>query len=157
MPNRQPIKRPGDDGFFIVRRVHRPWLRLSARLRTWPPLHRLLPRLAPGVRRHPERPDALLVDAFYAPVFKRQIFHLLGYRILGHGREIHLPPWRRVVRGTLGLCAAIVAMLRGMLRGGEPAILREPTERDWIVARRTLDRVPPPTCGKGSGEGFSRT
>jgi len=139
MPNRQLIKRPGDDGFFIIRRVGPGWLWASRKLRRRGIMHRLLPLAAPGVRRHPDLPHALLVDPHYAPVFKREIFHLLGYRILRHGRELHLPLWRRALRGGVGVCAALAGMARSLARGGERRVLRGPSDRDWIVARRTLD------------------
>ena len=68
----------GSDGFFIVRRVHRFWLKLSRLLRMMR-LGRLL-RLLPGVRRDPDRPDALRVNARVARFYAVQIFHLFGYR-----------------------------------------------------------------------------
>ncbi len=71
-------QRLGEDGFFLCRDVRPFWLRLAAclcRLR----LHALLP-LLPGVRRHPERGDALLVDPRVARFLVREVCHLLGYR-----------------------------------------------------------------------------
>ena len=68
----------GDDGFFLAREVSRFWLRLSwwmRRLR----LDRLVHWL-PGVRRHPSRAGALLVDQRVARWFTIEVFHLLGYR-----------------------------------------------------------------------------
>lgn len=68
----------GDDGFFLVRRVSRLWLGLSALLRRLR-LGRLLPRL-PGVEPHPGQPDALRVDPRVARWLVVEIFHLFGFR-----------------------------------------------------------------------------
>lgn len=74
-----PLYQPqGNDGFFVVRNVHRFWLRLSRVLRTLK-LSWLLP-LLPGVRRDPDRRDALRVDKRVARFYAVQIFHLFGYR-----------------------------------------------------------------------------
>ncbi len=68
----------GDDGFFLGREVRPFWLKLSALLR------RLgvpsLPRLLPGVRRHPVDAGTLIVDTWVARLFPLEVFHLLGYR-----------------------------------------------------------------------------
>ena len=87
MPNRQPRALPGDDGFFIVRRVGMFWLNCSAMLRTRGALHGLLIRLAPGVARDPGSPHRLLVDPDLAVACKREVFHLLGYRIIRQGEN----------------------------------------------------------------------
>ena len=68
----------GDDGFFIVRRVRRFWLRLSVLLRRLR-IDRWVAWL-PGVRHHPELADHFLVDPKIARFFNVEIFHLLGYR-----------------------------------------------------------------------------
>lgn len=68
----------GDDGFFLVRRVSRVWLGLSALLR-WLRLGRILWWL-PGVERHPDQPNALRVDPRVARWLVIEIFHLLGFR-----------------------------------------------------------------------------
>lgn len=68
----------GSDGFFLVRRVRPAWLRVAAWLRRQR-MDRLLP-LLPGVRRHPEQADTLVVDARVARWFVLEIFHLLGFR-----------------------------------------------------------------------------
>jgi len=68
----------GDDGFFIVHDVKPIWLELSAWLRGLP-LHGLLHWL-PGVRRHSQRPETLIVDKHRARWLALQVFHLLGYR-----------------------------------------------------------------------------
>jgi len=139
MPNRQQVKRPGDDGYFLVQRISPAWLAISAFLRSRRWVHALLPRLAPGVRRDPTCPTRLLVDERYAPVFKREVFHLLGYRILRRGPEHHWPIWKRALHATVGVCAAVASMLVNAFRGGEKAVLRNPSEHDWLVTRRTLD------------------
>lgn len=75
MPRYQGL---GDDGFFLVRAVRPMWLRVSALLRI---LHAdALIRLLPGVRRHPVRPQTLIIDQAIARWFPLEILHLLGYR-----------------------------------------------------------------------------
>ena len=68
----------GDDGFFIGREVAPFWLWLSKILRNAgaPTLIRVFP----GVWRHPEDPERLVVDTRVARFFPLQIFHLLGFR-----------------------------------------------------------------------------
>jgi predicted deacylase len=73
-------QKKGDDGFFLARPVRPLWLRLSRVLRRLG-LERLAP-LLPGVRRHPTRAEALLVETGVARFLARQVFHLLGYRKL---------------------------------------------------------------------------
>ena len=68
----------GDDGFFLAREVSPFWLRLSRWMRRLR-LDRLVHWL-PGVRRHPQQPDALLVDQRVARWFTIEVFHLLGFR-----------------------------------------------------------------------------
>ncbi|NOT53631.1 MAG: aspartoacylase [Deltaproteobacteria bacterium] len=68
----------GTDGFFLVREVKPFWLTVSAWLRRLR-LETLLPWL-PGIRRHPERTDTLIVDRRVARWFVIELFHLLGYR-----------------------------------------------------------------------------
>lgn len=72
----------GDDGFFVAREVRRFWLRLSALLRLLR-LDRLMAWL-PGVRRHPDRADVLVVDTRIARWYPLEIFHLFGFRKLRH-------------------------------------------------------------------------
>jgi predicted deacylase len=75
MPLYQPL---GQDGFFIVTRVAPIFLTLSAfarHLRLEKVIH-----LLPGVKRHPERADAFVVDTQIARFLALKIFHLLGYR-----------------------------------------------------------------------------
>lgn len=68
----------GDEGFFLVRPVAPFWLTVSAWLR------RLrvdeLVRWVPGIRRHPERPETLIVDPRLARPLVVNLFHLLGFR-----------------------------------------------------------------------------
>jgi succinylglutamate desuccinylase len=68
----------GDDGFFLVRRVSRIWLGLSALLRRLE-LGRILPWF-PGVETHPEQPNALRVDPKVARRLAVEVFHLFGFR-----------------------------------------------------------------------------
>jgi succinylglutamate desuccinylase len=68
----------GNDGFFLCREVRPFWLGVSAWLRRLR-LDALLPWL-PGVRRHPELPDAYVVDPRIARAKPIEIFHLLGFR-----------------------------------------------------------------------------
>ena len=68
----------GQDGFFLVTRVQPIWLTLSAfarHLRLEKIIHFL-----PGVKRHPEREGAFLVDTHIARFLALKVFHLLGYR-----------------------------------------------------------------------------
>lgn len=80
MPRYQP---EGDDGLFVVRGVRRAWLRLSA----WVRKLGFLPRLLPGVSRHPTRPRTLVVrpPARWLVV---QVFHLFGYRKRRHHGDV---------------------------------------------------------------------
>ncbi len=68
----------GADGFFVIRRVNRIWLTVSAWVRRIR-LDRIVHWL-PGVRRHPELPGVFYVDRSRARWLALQIFHLLGFR-----------------------------------------------------------------------------
>ena len=68
----------GSDGFFIVCEIWPFWLKLSKLLRALP-LSSLIPHL-PGVRRHPEISNALLVNPSIASWATVEFFHLCGYR-----------------------------------------------------------------------------
>lgn len=68
----------GNDGFFLVREFRPFWLRLSAQLRALG-VDRYVHWL-PGVRRHPDEPDSLVVDRRVARWYALQILHLLGFR-----------------------------------------------------------------------------
>lgn len=68
----------GEEGFFIVRQVAPIWLRVSALLRRLK-LDRAA-RWLPGVRRHPDREETLVVHPVMAGRWVVGLFHLLGYR-----------------------------------------------------------------------------
>lgn len=73
----------GNDGFFVVREFHPLWLKVSNVLRRGG-LDRVVHWL-PGIRRHPDDPDALVVNRTVARWYALQILHLLGFR-----REVDL-------------------------------------------------------------------
>ncbi len=86
----------GEDGFFLVRPVRDLWLKLSAamrRLRLERHLHRL-----PGVRRHPERENAFIVDRRVARWLTLELFHLLGFRRVGPAGRFLIMTRRSQVR-----------------------------------------------------------
>lgn len=141
LPNRQPVKRPGDDAFFIVREVSAGWLGLSARLRRAPWVRSFAAAL-PGVHPVPDRPGDLLVDARIAAVLKRQVFHLLGYRLIRHGKEDPRSAGLRLWAAIRGFAAALLSRDR-------PSGPDDP--RFWIVARRTLDRLDDRVGGREQG------
>jgi hypothetical protein len=68
----------GNDGFFIIRKVEKLFLNLSAVLRTIR-FDKVLP-LLPGVRWASDKKDELIVDLKIARFFTKQFFHVLGYR-----------------------------------------------------------------------------
>jgi len=68
----------GEDGFFVVRPVRPFWLRVSDIARRMG-LPGIVPRL-PGVQRHPERHDWIVVHERVARFYTREVFHLLGFR-----------------------------------------------------------------------------
>ena len=70
----------GDDGFFLVRRVERFWLTLSALLRRLKVGHYM--HLLPGVRRDPLNENFLIINTRIARILPLQVFHLLGFRRL---------------------------------------------------------------------------
>lgn len=129
MPNMQSHKRPGDDGFFIVRRVGEGWLGFSARLRRQRWLHWLIAHM-PGVYACDDR--TLCVDADLAAVLRRQILHLLGYRLVRHDARHGGHGFGRVYKGT-------IAFLRALLRGPIPGGPDKSDPRFWIVRRHALD------------------
>jgi predicted deacylase len=71
----------GDDGFFLIRRIPRPWLAVSRWLRRWR-MERWLGSL-PGVEVPPGDARRIWVNPRIARFLSRQIFHLLGYRKSG--------------------------------------------------------------------------
>jgi hypothetical protein len=129
MPNCQPNPRVGDDAFFVVRRVGRGWLTLSAWLRKRRAVHAMLPHLLPGVRRG-RAPGELFIAPEIAAVLRRQILHLLGYRLIRHHPAERLSP--------LGRCRAVLDSIAGVL-GGRRHGLCELRDSDWIARRRRLD------------------
>jgi len=129
MPNMQSRKRPGDDGFFIVRRVGEGWLGLSARLRRQRWLHWMIAHL-PGVYQCDE--NTLCVDADLAAVLRRQILHLLGYRLVRHDERHGGHGLNRVFKG-------IGAFTRALFRGPIPGGPDKTDHRFWIVSRHKLD------------------
>ncbi len=90
----------GDDGFFLARPVNPLWLAVSAAMRKLR-LGELAPWL-PGVRRHPERRDTLVVNRRIARFGARQIFHLLGYRIEASRGEKMIVRKREETKGRPG-------------------------------------------------------
>lgn len=68
----------GDDGFFLVREFRPVWLHLSRLLRRVG-VDRVV-HLFPGIRPHPRRPDALVVNLRVARWYALQFLHLLGFR-----------------------------------------------------------------------------
>ncbi len=134
LPNMQETKRVGDDGFFIVRRVDEGWLGFSARLRKQEWIHQIIAHM-PGVYRvDGDIHGALYVDRDIAGVLKRQVFHLLGYRLVRHDQRDGGHGLVRVWNGISSFCKAF---LRGPIRGGPD----EDDPRFWIVRRHSLDRL----------------
>lgn len=72
-------QKQGDDGFFIVRPVRPVWLRISRWLRS----RRLDDRATwiPGVLRHPDREDAVILAPWAANRVVIGMLHLLGYNV----------------------------------------------------------------------------
>jgi predicted deacylase len=145
MPNRQRDIRVGDDAYFVVRRVGRTWLRLSAWLRTRAAMHRTLPRLLPGVRHRPGHPHDLLVDPEIAAVLRRELFHLLGYRLVRFESTPGRPPLVRAARAVRLTIHAVAVVIGNLVRLGNADADHPETETDWIVRRHRLDTDPPPS------------
>ncbi|MCH9652032.1 MAG: succinylglutamate desuccinylase/aspartoacylase family protein [Deltaproteobacteria bacterium] len=68
----------GEDGYFEVRHFSPFWLKISTLLRRVR-LDRVVHWL-PGVNRHPDSPDMLIINRRIARFYSLQIFHLLGFR-----------------------------------------------------------------------------
>lgn len=128
LPNMQRHKRPGDDAFFIVRRVSTGWFNLSARLRTKPWIHTII-RALPGV--HPIANHELLVRADLAAVLKRQLFHLFGYRLVRHDDRNGGAGLTRITKALSAFTRAIISPPKHPPRRDDPDY--------WIVRRRRLD------------------
>ena len=133
LPNLQQHKRVGDDAFFIVRHVGPMWLDLSARIRKTDWVHSVIAH-CPGVYRMTDDAgrEVLYVDGDLACVLKRQIFHLLGYRLVRHDNRDGGSGIRRIREGVSAFCRAFA---RGPIRGGPD----RGDPRFWIVRRRRLD------------------
>lgn len=71
-------QKQGNDGFFIIRTIRPMWLKLSVGARKLN-VDKYLPWL-PGIKRHPQRPDTLIVNQRVARFLSVEFFHLLGYR-----------------------------------------------------------------------------
>ncbi len=134
LPNMQRHKRPGDDAFFIVRKVSHAWFDLSARLRTQPWVHTLIRNL-PGV--HPTHDHELLVRADLAAVLKRQLFHLFGYRLVRHDGRTPAVGFARITQGIRAFTRALFDRAAHPPRRDDPEY--------WIVRRRRLDVELDPT------------
>ncbi len=68
----------GSDGFFVIREIRPFWLGVSTWARTLG-LPRLVP-LLPGVRRHADRADWIVVSKQIVRFYRSEVFHLLGFR-----------------------------------------------------------------------------
>jgi len=69
----------GKDGFFVVRRVRKFWVFLSAAIRKLGLDRKMY--IFPGVSVHPQFKSGYMVDLSQARWLARQIFHLLGFRM----------------------------------------------------------------------------
>ncbi len=96
----------GNDGYFLVRRVRPFWLWLSALLRYV--RFDVLARWLPGVRPHPQRANALLVNPRVARWLVIDIFHLLGYRrqAIEDGRFVFARREQTPSNGTMSVAPA---------------------------------------------------
>ncbi|PCI08052.1 hypothetical protein COB72_09035 [bacterium] len=134
LPNMQTRKRIGDDGFFIVRHIDEGWLGFSARVRKQEWIHWIIAHL-PGVYSIDDGGHgSLFVDRDIAGVLKRQVFHLLGYRLIRHDQRDGGHGAMRVWNGIASFCKAF---FRGPIPGGPD----KDDPRFWIVRRHHLDRV----------------
>ena len=75
-------QKQGNDGFFVVRRISRLWMGLSAWLRRLRAERYL--RWFPGVSAVPGDGDSFIVDRTVARWFAVELLHLLGFRRHGH-------------------------------------------------------------------------
>lgn len=71
-------QKQGDDGFFVVREIMPFWLRFSTIMRKIR-FEKILPYL-PGINKHPQNDNMLIVNTKIARWFVIEFFHLLGYR-----------------------------------------------------------------------------
>jgi len=71
-------QKQGEDGFFIITKISKFWLTLSAIVRKLR-LHNIL-RILPGIKKDPTNSYTLLVNPRTAKFLAVEIFHLFGYR-----------------------------------------------------------------------------
>jgi len=71
-------QKQGDDGFFIITKIPKIWLKLSIIVRKLR-LHNIL-RILPGIKKDPTNSYTLLVNPRTAKFLAVEIFHLFGYR-----------------------------------------------------------------------------
>ena len=68
----------GDEGFFIIKRIHNFWLKVSEFMRK---LHaEKVFRLLPGIKKNPEENSSYIINTKIARFMVMNIFHLFGYR-----------------------------------------------------------------------------
>lgn len=90
----------GEDGFFVIRKISKPWLVVSTVLRSLK-FHQLL-RLLPGIHKHPENDFCLIADRRVARFLTTKVFHLFGYRKkIVKGDKIHFIKRDRKVTNLL--------------------------------------------------------
>ncbi len=142
MPNRQRDIRVGDDAYFVVRRVGRTWLRISAGLRASERLHHMLPKILPGVRHRPGHAHDLLVDPQIAAILRRELFHVLGYRLVRFEATPGLPRLVRAARAARFSLHALTRIAANLLRRGSTDDAQHESDEDWIVRRHVLDTEP---------------
>lgn len=68
----------GEDGYFLVKQVSGFWLSLSKLLRRF--RFEAMLRILPGVKRHPQQSETLVVNQKVARLLATDLFHLLGFR-----------------------------------------------------------------------------
>ena len=139
MPNRQSARRPGDDAFFVVQRVGAIWLRISALLRQSSFVQHIIVTALPGVRRRPGQPHTILVAPEYAAILRREILHLLGYRLVRWTHQPYLSRSKRLAMALHGLLRSVFGIIKHALSGGERNALPRERDTDWIAHRRHLD------------------
>lgn len=71
-------QKQGDDGFFIIRKIPQRRIRRGSFLRRIH-FYKLLPYF-PGIRRHPDYPDFLLVNPRFFRRFGPSLLNVMGYR-----------------------------------------------------------------------------
>ncbi len=71
-------QKQGNDGYFLIRKVPRFFLRLSDWLRKFR-MDKIFP-LLPGIKWESDAKEVLVVNKHIARFFAREIFHLFGYR-----------------------------------------------------------------------------